>query len=60
VFGGAVAQQLQLQARGVDVSSFVLGMTPYVLTLLVLALASWRGAQRMPAGLKAVFDTGRA
>lgn len=60
VFGGAVALQLQLQARGVDVSSFVLGMTPYVLTLLVLALASWRGAQRMPAGLKAVFDTGRA
>lgn len=60
VFGGAVALQLQLQARGVDVSSFVLGMTPYVLTLLVLAIASWRGGQRMPAGLKAVFDSGRS
>lgn len=60
VFGGAVALQLQLQARGVDVSSFVLGMAPYVLTLLVLAIASWRGGQRMPAGLKAVFDSGRS
>jgi ABC-type uncharacterized transport system permease subunit len=59
VFGGAVALQLQLQARGVDVSSFVLGMVPYVLTLLVLAVASWRGGQRVPAGLKAVFDSGR-
>lgn len=60
VFGGAVALQLQLQARGVDVSSFLLGMTPYVLTLLVLAVTSWRGGQRMPAGLKAVFDSGRS
>lgn len=60
VFGGAAALQLQLQARGIDVSSFVLEMVPYVLTLLVLALASWRGGQQMPAGLKAVFDSGRA
>lgn len=59
VFGGAVALQLQLQARGIDVSSFVLEMAPYVLTLLVLAVASLRGGQRMPAGLRAVFDSGR-
>lgn len=58
IFGGAVALQLQLQARGVDISSFVLEMTPYVLTLAVLAIASWRGVQQMPAGLKAVFDSG--
>lgn len=59
VFGAALSLQLQLQARGVDISSFLLGMTPYVLTLVVLVIASRGRAQRMPEGLKAVFDTGR-
>ncbi|MBI5309455.1 MAG: ABC transporter permease [Actinobacteria bacterium] len=58
LFGAAVSLQLQLQARGVNVSAFLLGMTPYVLTLVVLAIASRGQAQRMPAGLKAVFAPG--
>jgi len=55
LFGGAVALQLQLQARGADVSPFFLDMTPYVLTLLVLLV--WNRASRhaMPEGLRAVF-----
>ena len=36
VFGGAEALQLQLQARGLDVSPFLMNMIPYLLTLLVL------------------------
>lgn len=58
LFGGAVSLQLQLQAEGLNVSAFLLGMTPYVLTLAVLAVASRGQAQRMPAGLKAVFAPG--
>ena len=37
VFGGAEALQLQLQARGLDVSPFLMNMLPYLLTLLVLS-----------------------
>ena len=33
VFGGAEAVQLQLQARGADVSPFLMTMVPYLLTL---------------------------
>ena len=33
VFGGAESLQLQFQARGVDVSPFLMNMVPYVLTL---------------------------
>ena len=56
LFGGAVALQLQLLARNVPVSSFILNMIPYLLTLLVLL---WLGRQRryqMPEGLKEVFE----
>jgi simple sugar transport system permease protein len=60
LFGAAVSLQLQLQARGVNISAFLLGMTPYILTLVVLAIASRNQAQKMPAGLKAVFAPGGA
>ncbi|MGH2906909.1 MAG: ABC transporter permease [Solirubrobacterales bacterium] len=60
LFGAAVSLQLQLQAHGVNVSAFLLGMTPYILTLIVLAIASRGQAQKMPAGLKAVFAPGGA
>jgi ABC-type uncharacterized transport system permease subunit len=57
VFGVAVSLQLRLQATGVEISSFLLGMLPYVLTLLVLVLASSRRVQHMPSGLRSVFET---
>jgi simple sugar transport system permease protein len=55
VFGGAEALQLQLQARGADVSPFLLDMLPYVLTILVLL--AWGGSRRhaAPAGLGRTF-----
>ena len=51
LFGGAEALQLQLQARGVEISPFLLEMLPYLLTLLVLL--AWGGSRRLaaPAGL---------
>ncbi len=56
LFGGALAFQLQLQARGAPVSPFILDMIPYLLTLGVLLFL--RGSRRyaMPAGLKSVFE----
>ncbi len=55
VFGGAVAFQLQLQARGVGISPFLLDMTPYLFTLAVLLVWARLGRDATPAGLKAVF-----
>lgn len=47
LFGGAEALQLALQARGVEISPFLLEMLPYVLTLLVLLAAG--GSRRIAA-----------
>ena len=47
LFGGAEALQLQLQARGSDVSPFLMNMTPYLLTLAVLVV--WGRNQRSAA-----------
>ena len=55
LFGGAVAFQLQLQARGVGISPFLLDMTPYLLTIAVLLITVRIGRDAFPAGLKAVF-----
>ena len=55
LFGGAVAMQLQLQARGVGVSPFLLDMTPYLLTIIVLLVWAQRGRNAFPAGLNKVF-----
>ena len=55
LFGGAVAVQLQLQARGSNVSPFLLDMIPYLLVLAVLML--WTSQKRrVTAGLKDVFE----
>ncbi|MBM4340004.1 MAG: ABC transporter permease [Deltaproteobacteria bacterium] len=56
LFGGAISLQLQMQARGVPVSSFLLDMLPYVLSLVVLAI--WSGARRhaTPGSLGRVFQ----
>ena len=55
LFGGAISLQLQMQARGVPVSPFLLDMLPYLLSLAVLAV--WGGARRhaAPASLGQVF-----
>ncbi len=55
LFGGAEALQLQLQARGTDISPFLLEMAPYLLTILVLL--AWGGSRRLaaPAGLGRTF-----
>jgi simple sugar transport system permease protein len=60
VFGGALALQLQLQARGVDISPFLLNMAPYLLTLAILVVASRGRAQRPPEEIRAVFGTAGA
>ena len=51
VFGGAEALQLQLQARGADVSPFLMTMVPYLLTLMILAFWGWSQRSVAPAGL---------
>jgi simple sugar transport system permease protein len=55
LFGGAEALQLQLQARGSEISPFILDMAPYLLTLLVLL--AWGGSRRLaaPASLGRTF-----
>jgi general nucleoside transport system permease protein len=55
VFGGAEALQLQLQARGLDVSPFLMNMAPYVLTLAVLPLTGKAGRLAAPAALGRPF-----
>jgi simple sugar transport system permease protein len=56
LFGGAIAFQLQLQARGADISPFLLDMLPYLLTLAVLLAWGRRRQYQMPAGLSEVFE----
>jgi simple sugar transport system permease protein len=51
LFGGAEGLQLQLQAAGADVSPFVMNMTPYLLTLLVLIVWGWSRQSAAPAAL---------
>lgn len=56
LFGGAIAFQLQLQARGANISQFLLDMTPYLLTLAVLLLWNKASRRALPEGLKKVFQ----
>ena len=56
LFGGALAFQLQLQARGAPISPFFLDMLPYLLTLGVLLIVGRNGRNAMPEGLKSVFE----
>jgi general nucleoside transport system permease protein len=52
LFGGVMAFQFRLQAMGTHLPSSLLLMLPYVLTVVVLVLASWRGrGDRAPAFL---------
>ena len=52
LFGGIMATQMRLQASGTQIPSSLLLMLPYVLTVAVLVLASWRrGKTDEPAAL---------
>lgn len=57
LFGGAIALQLQLQARGWEVSRYLLEALPYLTVLTVLAVLSRRRASSGPAALARVFDS---
>jgi ABC-type uncharacterized transport system permease subunit len=56
LFGGAIAFQLQLQARGANISQFLLDMIPYLITLAVLLLWNKASRRALPEGLKQVFQ----
>jgi simple sugar transport system permease protein len=56
LFSGAIALQLQLQARGWEVSPYLLQSLPYVTVLVVLALLSGRRVHGGPAALEKVFE----
>lgn len=56
-FGGAIALQFRLQARGLGVPYPVFLMLPYVVTLLVLAFAT--GRARAPGDLGRPYDRER-
>ena len=58
IFGGALAFQLQLQARGAPVSPFFLDMIPYLLTLGVLLFL--RGNRRYSHACRAADASSRA
>lgn len=57
LFGGTLALQIQLQARGAAVSPFLLDMLPYLVTLVVLVQLRNASRGRMPEGLKEVFES---
>lgn len=56
LFAGAIALQLQLQARGVEVSRYLLEAVPYLTVLIVLAVLSRRRVHAGPEALTKVFD----
>lgn len=58
LFSGAVAFQLELQARGTDISLFLLDAIPYLAVLIVLAALSGRRRHSAPESLDKVFDAG--
>jgi simple sugar transport system permease protein len=56
LFSGAVAFQLEQQARGTEVSIFLLDAIPYLVVLAVLAVMSRRRTHAAPESLATVFD----
>jgi simple sugar transport system permease protein len=61
LFGGLTMLQFHLQNRGVQIDSHLLGMLPYVATVVVLVLISRRAAfirHNMPASLGRIFRPG--
>lgn len=61
LFGGVTMLQFQLQGEGVDVSSHLLSMLPYLATIVVLVLISRNAAfikANMPASIGKPFHPG--
>lgn len=56
LFSGAVAFELELQARGVEASIFLLDAIPYAVVIVVLSLLSRRRKHAAPESLSNVFD----
>lgn len=56
LFSGAIALQLELQARGSDWSPYLLQSMPYVVVIVVLAVASRRRTTLVPESLSRVFE----
>lgn len=56
LFSGAIALNLELQARGWELSRYLLESLPYVLVLVVLALLSRKRIHGGPAALEKVFE----
>lgn len=50
LFGLAISLQLRLQAAGSDISPYLLGMAPYLLVIVVLALSKLR-QRKVPAAV---------
>jgi len=62
LFGGVTLLQFHLQSIGVEISSALLSMLPYLATILVLALISRNPAwiqRNMPASLGRPFTPGQ-
>jgi ABC-type uncharacterized transport system permease subunit len=55
LFSGAIALQLQLQARGWEISPYLLQAFPYLLVVFVLAVLSRKRAGKEPEALTHVF-----
>ncbi len=58
LFSGAVAFQLELQARGSELSIFILDAIPYLVVLVVLVALSGRRQFAAPESLDEVFEVG--
>ncbi len=56
LFSGAIALQLELQARGTDLSPYLLQALPYLIVVVVLAALSRRRKHAMPEALTRVFE----
>ena len=56
LFSGAIALQLQLQARGTDISQYLLQAVPYLTVIVILAALSRRRANDAPESLSRVFE----
>lgn len=56
LFSGAIALNLELQARSWDISPYILQSLPYVTVLVILALLSRKRVHGGPAALEKVFE----